>query len=123
MVASIDVVGGKIVKRMAEVEKPAFSEDEAEEEEVEEPKEVRRDDGGSGAFSKNPLLGALIRPTVRAEKGKGKSGGEEDGEQRKSTWRRVQDDNDDNEQWILDGGAYGGRVEGRRLGEEEHAFG
>ncbi|CAI7665395.1 unnamed protein product [Penicillium viridicatum] len=27
--------------------------------------------------------------------------------ERKQTWRRVQDDNDDNEQWILDGGIHG----------------
>lgn len=123
MVASIDVVGGKIVKRMAEVEKSAFHSDEEGDAEEEDSTPLQKDDNaGSGAFSNNPLLGALIRPTVRADKGKGK---QEDGggEQRKSTWRRVQDDNDDNEQWILDGGAYGGRVEGRRLGEEEHAFG
>ena len=120
MVASIDVVGGKIVKRMAEVERPASDAEEDVEEEDTTP--VRRDDNaGSGAFSNNPLLGALIRPTARAEKGKAK--GQEGSEGRKSAWRRVQDDNDDNEAWILDGGAYGGRIEGRRLGEEEHAVG
>ncbi|CAD0027979.1 unnamed protein product [Aureobasidium pullulans] len=120
MVASIDVVGGKLVKRMAKVERPAS--DAEEEEADEEITPVRRDDNaGSGAFSNNPLMGALIRPTARAEKGKAK--GQEGSENRKSAWRRVQDDNDDNEQWILDGGAYGGRVEGRRLGEEEHAVG
>ena len=120
MVASIDVVGGKIVKRMAEVERPASDAEEEVDEEDTTP--VRRDDNaGSGAFSNNPLLGALIRPTARAEKGKAK--GQEGSEGRKSAWRRVQDDNDDNEAWILDGGAYGGRIEGRRLGEEEHAVG
>ncbi|THZ98867.1 zf-C2HC5-domain-containing protein [Aureobasidium pullulans] len=120
MVASIDVVGGKLVKRMAKVERPAS--DAEEEEADEEITPVRRDDNaGSGAFSNNPLMGALIRPTARAEKGKAK--GQEGSENRKSAWRRVQDDNDDNEQWILDGGAYGGRVEARRLGEEEHAVG
>ena len=45
----------------------------------------------------------------------------------RNTWRRVQDDNDDNEEWILDGGVYGGRSSGevgeRRLGAEEHAQG
>ncbi|KAI5198892.1 zf-C2HC5-domain-containing protein [Aureobasidium subglaciale] len=118
MVASIDVVGGKLVKRMAKVDRPASDAEEEVEEEDTTP--VQRDDNaGSGAFSNNPLLGALIRPTARADKGKAK--GQEGSEDRKSTWRRVQDDNDDNEQWILDGGAYGGRVEGRILGAEEHA--
>jgi hypothetical protein len=61
---------------------------------------------GGGAFSRNPLLGGLIRPVIRVEeKGKGRES------ERKQTWRRVQDDNDDNEQWILDGGVYGGRAD------------
>jgi hypothetical protein len=120
MVASIDVVGGKIVKRMAEIERPVSD---AEKEEADETMPVHKQDenAGSGAFSNNPLMGTLIRPTVRADKGKAK--GQEGAEERKSTWRRVQDDKDDNEQWILDGGAYGGRIEGRVLGEEERAVG
>lgn len=58
---------------------------------------------GSGAFSNNPLLkgGGLIRPIWKPKegeeqdvKGKGRGG------DRPSVWRRVQDD-EDNEQWVL----------------------
>jgi len=74
--------------------------------------------GKKGAFSRNPLAAGLVRPKAR-EAG-------DEGREKKSTWRRVQMDEDDNEQWILDGGVYGGRgrdIEQRVLGEEEHAFG
>ncbi|KAF2257166.1 zf-C2HC5-domain-containing protein [Trematosphaeria pertusa] len=104
VVASIDLVGGKIVKRMAVVERPSSPESG---EDLLEPTDVGSQgtlSGGGGAFSRNPLLGGLIRPTIKVE-GKGK---EKEGE-RKQAWRRVQDDNDDNEQWILNGGVYGGR--------------
>jgi hypothetical protein len=39
--------------------------------------------------------------------GKGKDSAERAPEARKKTWRRVQDDLDDNEDIILDGGVYG----------------
>jgi hypothetical protein len=108
VVASIDLSGKKLVRRMAAAERPVTPESE------DEPPEMPQGNGdgntlssGSGAFSKNPLLGGLIRPTIKVEesKGKEKEGG------RKQTWRRVQDDNDDNEQWILDGGVYGSRAD------------
>lgn len=59
------------------------------------------------AFSRNPLLaeGGLMRPVWRAPDGK--SVDTSTRSERKQTWRRVQDDNDDNEQWILDGGLHG----------------
>ncbi|KAF2463414.1 C2HC5 finger protein [Lindgomyces ingoldianus] len=104
MVASIDLVGGKIVKRMAPAERPTTPE-----REEDLPAPIKTHDqrsAGGGAFSKNPLLGGLIRPTIKIE-GKGK----EREHEKKQTWRRVQDDNEDNEQWILDGGVYGGREE------------
>ena len=140
MVASIDVVGGKVVRRMVEAERPKDVEDDQEDigadEEIREDAAAKKgDDGGKGggAFSKNPLMGSLIRPVARQEKGKEANGSGEDGVgdeeagkgigRIRNTWRRVQDDNDDNEQWILDGGVYGGRVDGRVLGEEEHAVG
>lgn len=103
VVASIDVVGGKVVRRMATVERPQSPESEEEVSEI--PEAAHEAPPGGGAFSRNPLLGGLIRPTVRAS-GKGKDRGRET----RQTWRRVQDDNDDNEQWILDGGAYGGKA-------------
>lgn len=111
VVASIDLVGGKIVRRMAAMERPVTPESD------DEPVEplLTTDHGaiskGSGAFARNPLLGGLIRPTITVEsreegKGKGKEG------ETRQTWRRVQDDNDDNEQWILDGGVFGSQGEG-----------
>lgn len=118
MVASIDVKGGKVMRKMAAVEKPAsFSDGEDDAEEDYQPPAPEGRNGG--AFSRNPLMGGLIRPMAAVSKGKEKDAGEET---KKNTWRRVQDENDDNEQWILDGGVYGGRIEGRVLGAEEHAF-
>ncbi|KAK4991001.1 hypothetical protein LTR66_006653, partial [Elasticomyces elasticus] len=124
MVASIDVVGGKVVKRMAGVERPRTPPS-ADEDGPEETVDVAS--GGQtqgGAFSRNPLMGQMVRPVARVEKGgaEAENAGDEV-DRKKSLWRRVQDDNSDNEQWILDGGVYGGRIEGRVLGAEEHAFG
>ncbi|KAI4288201.1 MAG: hypothetical protein L6R35_002534 [Caloplaca aegaea] len=130
VVVSLDVVGGKAVRRM---ERPK---EEEEEDDAEEPVDVERVEdgvGGKGSFSRNPLMGKLIRPVWKA-KGKRKvEDGTVDVDEEtpaarvRDTWRRVQDDEDDNEAWILDGGIYGsGREEEegeRRLGAEEHAFG
>ncbi|CAL8574768.1 hypothetical protein XPA_000720 [Xanthoria parietina] len=134
VVVSIDVKGGKAVRRMAEVERPR---DDVDEEEVVpagvgidkgDDYEGRGGDGEAGkkgAFSRNPLLGGLIRPVWKGKGNDDGGGGVRDPKER-STWRRVQDDNSDNEAWILDGGVYGGtgmnELE-RRLGVEEHAFG
>ncbi|KAF2829822.1 zf-C2HC5-domain-containing protein [Ophiobolus disseminans] len=108
VVASIDLTGGKLVRRMAATQRPATPESEDEPPgPTLAPVEHGAISSGSGAFSRNPLLGGLIRPTIKVEKSKGK---EKEGE-RKQTWRRVQDDNDDNEQWILDGGVYGSRTD------------
>jgi hypothetical protein len=118
MVASIDLKGGKIVRRMAEVEKPDFS---ADDEELEnggfQAPVPEGGKSGGGAFSNNPLVSTMVRPKAKEEKGKNVE------REKRSTWRRVQMDEDDNEGWILDGGTYGGRIEGRVLGEEEHAVG
>jgi hypothetical protein len=46
-----------------------------------------------------------MRPVWKAPEGKAVDPNER--AERKQTWRRVQDDNDDNEQWILDGGMHG----------------
>ena len=125
VVVSLDLVGGKVVKRMKQVERPRAGADDGVEDEVvpEAHTAVGSNDSG-GTFSKNPLLGNLIRPIW---KGKGAdTDTEEQGKEnrpRESAWRRVQDDNDDNEAWILDGGVYGGRDDERRLGDEEHAHG
>ncbi|KAI9686832.1 MAG: hypothetical protein M1820_010539 [Bogoriella megaspora] len=121
MVASIDLVGGKVLRRMAAAEKPEEPPSEDEDDHLDA--EIATTTGISGgAFSKNPLLasGHLIRPIWKGateDKGKGLA------TEKKSTWRRVQDDADDNEQWILDGGIYGDNIDGRVLGAEEHAQG
>ncbi|KAI5298895.1 Glucosaminyl phosphatidylinositol (GlcN-PI) nositol acylation protein, partial [Ascosphaera pollenicola] len=72
---------------------------------------------GKGAFGHNPLLasGGLVRP-VWDPKGKGNATRHRE---QKQTWRRVQDDNDDNEQWILDGGLHGFSTEDSLLNTEE----
>lgn len=127
VVASIDLAGGKIVRKMAAVERPESPVSDADVEEVgdegplHQPPPPDRTRGG-GAFSKNPLLGALIRPIAKVDEDEGGDKGKGREREKKTLWRRVQDDNDDNEQWILDGGAYGGKTEGRVLGAEEHAF-
>lgn len=105
MVMSLDVKGGKAVRRMQEVSKEeALSE--SEDEEVDLPLTPDPHVGGGAGFPKNPLLGELIRPIYDSsgdQKGKSRRQGQ------RPTWTRVQDDNDDNEQWILDGGTYGDR--------------
>jgi len=122
VVVSIDIVGGKAVKRMTRVERPASpttdEDHDAEDEDLSPPSAQQQSSSRGGTFARNPLLGALIRPVYnREDKGKEKPA------EKRSTWRRVQDDNDDNEEWILDGGMYGDRVDGRVLGAEEHARG
>jgi len=128
VVASIDVKGGKVVKKMAEVEMPDFSVPDENNVVVttasaaDSSSSVSGNGGGAGAsrgnFSDNPLAAGLIRPTAREPKAKGGV------RESQSIWRRVQMDEDDNEQWILDGGVYGGHMPHNRiLSEEEHAAG
>ena len=125
VVVSVDLIGGKAVRRMGTVEKPREEEEEAVDSTMENGRGESSASGG-GAFSRNPLMGGLIRPVW---KGKGRDaaadGMQEDKENRPrdNAWRRVQDDNDDNEAWILDGGVYGGNDNDRILGDEEHACG
>lgn len=120
-VVSIDVVKGKVVKKMAAIERPKspVSDDErnqprGEEEQEGKGKALGESSGnrtGGGAFSKNPLLGSLIRPVFEA---KGKGAELEGRNPKASQWRRVQDDLENNEAVILDGGAYGGGGGGGR---------
>ncbi|KAK0809881.1 hypothetical protein LTR75_005738 [Friedmanniomyces endolithicus] len=73
VVASIDLKGGRVVRRMAEVERPDFSEvegdDDGEAEGVDETV-VTEGSGRGGAFSRNPLAKGLIRPVAREVRGK-----------------------------------------------------
>jgi hypothetical protein len=115
-VVSIDLVGGKVVKKMAAVERAPSPDPEpvnAGSSGVETSRSSRalaqvagnKGTGhAGGAFSENPLLGGLIKPVFDV-KGKGTENleGRKD---RKSQWRRVQDEVD-NEGVILDGGVQG----------------
>jgi hypothetical protein len=116
VVASIDLKGGRIVKKMKDIERPDFSVDEDADEE--DYKQMVPEGGGKGggAFSNNPLAAGLIRPTAREGGDGGKAKRER--EERSTTWRRVQMDEDDNEQWILDGGVYGGNMTDGVVGDE-----
>ena len=117
VVASIDLKGGRVVRKMAAVERPDFSSADKAAETEEDFVSLSVEGGSSGAFSNNPLAKGLIKPKAREEKGKGVV------REKASTWRRVQMDEDDNEAWILDGGIYGGDTQDRILGAEEHAVG
>ena len=104
-VVSIDLVKGKVVKRMGAVERKQQPQSESEDEVVELPMSDTSRNTGGGTFSQNPLLGSLIKPVY--DTGEKDKGGRP-AEGRKKAWRRVQDDLDDNEDIILDGGVYGG---------------
>jgi hypothetical protein len=104
-VMSLDIKGGKV--RRVYHSAPAEPTPEANEPDaVEEGGDVDSA-RGQHTFSRNPLLaaGGLMRPVWRAPEIKQTEAAEPT--ERKQTWRRVQDDNDDNEQWILDGGIHG----------------
>ncbi|KAK3215226.1 hypothetical protein GRF29_19g2629511 [Pseudopithomyces chartarum] len=120
VVASLNLVGGKIMKKYETkaAERPSTPDSE---DDLSEPVEVGGSGGiasGGGAFSKNPLLGGLIRPVIKIDgKGKGKEG------ERRQAWRRVQDDTNDNEQWILDGGLLGGRDDVQEVTQQQEQCG
>ncbi|KAK2592363.1 hypothetical protein QQS21_009943 [Conoideocrella luteorostrata] len=111
-VLSIDLVGGRVVRKMAAVERPLTPEEDTD---SEMDQDVLGETSGNalepfrkgGAFSGNPLLGSLMRPVFEA-KGKDKDvGATRSREALKKGWRRVQDDLDNNEDVILDGGVHG----------------
>lgn len=108
---SLDVVGGKLVKTFKRVD-IKYQDTVGDKENIDEAEGI--DTAGyeqadartsGGAYSRNPLIGGLIRPVFTPPEGKGKE--DDEGQTRKKTWRRVQDDYDDNEEVILDGGVYG----------------
>ena len=138
VVVSVDLVKGKVVKRMGE--RKRSEEDVGRLENHDDGNEVQIEDRpnrpgtGTGAFGTNPLLGSLIRPiwsprdkekVTATEKRAANSEAEAEDENKENhprtrthAWRRVQDDTDDNEALILDGGVYGGTG-----GREERAGG
>ena len=131
VVVSLDVSKdgkGKVVRKMGQVERPEEKEDDAPEPQTTE--QPLTEVAAGGAFSNNPLMGKLIRPVWKRNENEGSTGDAGDAdkaearaERQKQTWRRVQDDNDDNEALILDGGIYGGRESERILGAEERSYG
>ncbi|KAF4549861.1 Hypothetical protein D9617_19g101660 [Elsinoe fawcettii] len=107
VVGSIDVSTGKIVRRFVQEKFEDKQEEAKEEDQFVQPQPDQAKARGEGAFSKNPLLGKMIRPVWNAEDAEKEKKGKEKAEQKRKTWRRVQDDLDDNEDVILDGGVYG----------------
>lgn len=103
-VMSLDIKGGKV--RRVYSAAPGSSAQPSEPDPI-EAEEAEGPSGEGHAFSRNPLLaaGGLMRPVWRGPDGKGSQASART--ERKQTWRRVQDDNEDNEQWILDGGLHG----------------
>ena len=104
VVASLDLSGGKVVKRMERMERPVHEDQSVVEIEGENDDESLRKK--KGAFSQNPLIGSLVRPMYDT-KGKDRIKEESSRQAGQKMWRRVQDDLDDNEEVILDGGVYG----------------
>jgi hypothetical protein len=119
---SLSIKGGKLVKTYGQEKAPPLVAEQAgqdEDEEIEDQHLSLNTDGKKGAFSNNPLLasGKLVRPVWKAPEGTTATGDKGKGREpeKKSVWRRVQDENDDNEQWILDGGLRGYGVESRTM--------
>lgn len=117
-VMSMSIKNGKLVRTYGHEKAPPLVDeaaDQSEDEVVEDTHLNLNMDGKPGAFSNNPLLasGKLIRPVWKGAEGAAADKGKGRAQERKSVWRRVQDDNDDNEQWILDGGLHGYGTETR----------
>lgn len=103
-VVSIDITGRKVFKKMAKIERPPSPEDDGGGVVL---AETDGNKGHGGAFSRNPLLGGLIKPVyIVDDKGKGVEL-EARRSDKATRWRKVQDDLDDNEAIILDGGTRG----------------
>ena len=119
-VMSMSIKNGKLVRKYGHEKAPASRPEpepsDVNEADADETEGQKLSTGTKGAFSNNPLLtsGKLIRPVwkSRAEDGRPEAA---TSEPRKSVWRRVQDDNEDYEQWILDGGLRGYEVETRLM--------
>ena len=116
-VMSVDIVGGKVVKRFVETKRDDVDEDvkgkgKAKDTDTNTEPTATNLTSGTGAFGKNPLLGGLIQPVWKPKDDGNKENESHtvgsESKQKRNAWHRVQDDNDDNEAWILDGGLYGG---------------
>lgn len=135
VVVAIDLKGRKIVKEMRDIKPPEISSDEDGEAGHDEEYNTGLEKGGKAAFAdkgkgkkvekggkyaRNPLLRGMIKPVYDIAQGEGKERDlEVDGVGKVNTWRRVQDEFKDNEEIILNGGAYGREnVERGTVGEE-----
>lgn len=121
MVVSLDVDSrgkAKATRTFVKDERPVPTRDE-DDDEFEMADTAPAEGRSKGTFARNPLLGGLIRPTFTPKDVNGKAPERRE----KNTWRRVQDDDSDNEGVILDGGAYGDRIDGRVLAAGEPAYG
>ncbi|KAI0997928.1 hypothetical protein K3495_g10263 [Podosphaera aphanis] len=126
VVVSLDVVGGKVIKKMGMVTKEhefGSTQEETDNSVSEVPvdSDLASSNQVGGNLRKNPLLGGLIRPiwTDHSNKGKGvdREGITDNKAPTLRAWRRVQDDQEDNEELILDGGLSGGQFS-RDFGSE-----
>ncbi|KAH0846219.1 C2HC5 finger protein [Fonsecaea pedrosoi] len=127
-VMSMSIKNGKLVKTFEREKAPALRQEKgdlagSDNDDIgaEDQHLALEETGRKGAFSNNPLLasGKLIRPVWKAPGGGNEDKGKDRETARKSVWRRVQDDNDDNEQWILDGGLHGYGTETRLMEEQQ----
>ncbi len=98
-VVSIDIVKGKVVRKMMAMERPKSPDDDRDDSRAADADQGTGRSGG--AFSRNPLGVGMIKPVYDAKGEGAELEGRKDGSTR---WRRVQDDLDDNEAVILDGG-------------------
>ena len=119
VVLSVDLVGGKAIKRMGKVEMPREHEDLLTTT-METTSGSERGKGNEGSLSNNPLLRGvgLVRPVWKPNDDHNSSSTPNHIESVtgsstpsalniNSKWRRVQDDLEDNEALLLDGGIYG----------------
>lgn len=129
VVLSVDLVGGKAIKRMGKVEMPR-EDDDAEDLLAATTGASSASEGGignGGKLSNNPLLrgAGLIRPVWKPKDDYNHSStpnppASAAGSTRSTAfthntsgkWRRVQDDQEDNETLLLDGGIYGSTTAG-----------
>lgn len=110
VVVSVDLVGGKVIKKMADISKPIPKEEPDPTTNLTTNTEPSNSKTSKAAFSNNPLMGNLIRPIWKPKNTTEPSENtQHTNKVRTNPWRRVQDDDADNEAWILDGGVYGNR--------------
>lgn len=122
MVLSLDVEKGKVIRMVDSGQAGTIRDEELEAKRAQEVKEEERlqeeilsaegQDGSrssGGALGRNPLLGKgkLIRPVWKPKDSNNSTQPSGARRRQNQTWRMVQEDDDNNERWILDGGIHG----------------